>query len=156
MCSASAAYIPSYKSPDPATGLTDNATPFWMIGGAGAEVEVDTETGHVRVTQLVNVADAGKPINPAIAETQLSGAAIMQLGFTLFEEMRLDGGQVVNASFADYKIPAIHDVPAMESELVAAAQESGPVRRQGAGRNPAPSGCRPPSPTRSRMRSGCG
>jgi CO/xanthine dehydrogenase Mo-binding subunit len=126
-------YIPSYKSPDPATGLTANATPFWMIGGAGAEVEVDAETGHVRVLRLVNVADAGKPINPAIAATQLSGAAIMQLGFTLFEEMRLDGGQVVNASLADYKIPAIHDVPAMESELVTAAQESGPFGAKGLG-----------------------
>jgi CO/xanthine dehydrogenase Mo-binding subunit len=126
-------YIPSYTSPDPATGLTANATPFWMIGGTGAEVEVDTETGHVRVTRLVNVADAGKPINPAIAGTQLSGAAIMQLGFTLFEEMRLDGGQVVNASLADYKIPAIHDVPVMECELVAAAQQSGPFGAKGLG-----------------------
>ena len=127
-------YIPSYKSPDPATGLTANATPFWMIGGAGAEVEVDTETGHVRVTKLVNVADAGKPINPAIAATQLSGAAIMQLGFTLFEEMRLDGGQVVNASLADYKIPAIHDVPAMRVRAGRGRAGERAVRRQGAGR----------------------
>ncbi len=40
-----ASYVPSYKSPDPQTGLSDNVTPFWMVGGAGAEVEVDTETG---------------------------------------------------------------------------------------------------------------
>jgi len=126
-------YIPSYRSPDPETGLTANATPFWMIGGAGAEVEVDTETGHVRVLRLVNAADAGKPINPAIAKTQLSGAAIMQLGFTLFEHMALDGGQVVNASLADYKIPAMHDVPPIESELVAAEQESGPFGAKGLG-----------------------
>ena len=52
-------YIPSYVAPDPATGLTSNATPFWMVGGSGAEVEVDTETGQVRVTRLVTVADAG-------------------------------------------------------------------------------------------------
>ena len=126
-------YIPSYKPPDPATGLSRNVTPFWMIGGTGAEVEVDTETGHVRVIRLVNAADAGTPINPAIARTQLSGAAIMQLGFTLFENMRLDGGQVTNASLADYKIPAFHDVPPMESELVAAAQESGPFGAKGLG-----------------------
>jgi CO/xanthine dehydrogenase Mo-binding subunit len=104
-----------------------------MIGGAGAEVEVDTETGAVRILKLVNAADAGTPINPALARTQLSGAAIMQLGFTLFEEMRLDGGQVVNASLADYKIPAMHDVPAIECELVAAAQESGPFGAKGLG-----------------------
>src|SRR5207253_159842 len=68
-------YVPSYKSPD-ANGLTDNATPFWMVGGSGAEIEVDTETGRVRVARLVNVADVGTPINPKIVETQLSGAAI--------------------------------------------------------------------------------
>ena len=58
-------FIPSYKSPDHDTGLSPDVTPFWMVGAAGVEVEVDTETGHVRVTKLVNVADVGTPINPA-------------------------------------------------------------------------------------------
>ena len=66
-----ASFVPTYKSPDAQTGLSDNVTPFWMIGGAGVEVEVDTETGHVRVTKLVNAADCGKPINPGVARTQL-------------------------------------------------------------------------------------
>ena len=126
-------YIPSYASPDPATGLSSDVTPFWMIGGAGAEVEVDTETGAVRVLKLVNAADAGTPINPALARTQLSGAAVMQLGFTLFEEMILDGGQVTNASLADYKIPGICDVPPMENDLVAARQSNGPFGAKGLG-----------------------
>src|SRR5436190_4281138 len=103
-------YIPSYVPPD-ANGLTPNATPFWMVGGAGAEVEVDTETGHVRVTKLVNIADAGRPINPKIIETQLSGAAVMQFGFTMQEKMEFDSGQVTNASLADYKIPSTLDIP---------------------------------------------
>jgi CO/xanthine dehydrogenase Mo-binding subunit len=126
-------YMPAYASPDPATGQSDNVTPFWMIGGAGAEVEVDTETGRVRVLRLVNAADAGTPINPAIAQTQLSGAALMQLGFTMFEEMVLDGGQVINASLADYKIPAIRDVPAMDNLLVDASQANGPFGAKGLG-----------------------
>jgi CO/xanthine dehydrogenase Mo-binding subunit len=126
-------YIPAYASPDPATGQSANVTPFWMIGGAGAEVEVDTETGRVRILRLVNAADAGTPINPAIAVTQLSGAAIMQLGFTMFEEMVLDGGQVINASLADYKIPAMLDLPPMENELVAASQANGPFGAKGLG-----------------------
>jgi CO/xanthine dehydrogenase Mo-binding subunit len=129
----SASYVPTYKSPDPQTGLSDNVTPFWMIGGAGAEVEVDTETGHVRVTRLVNAADCGRPINPGVAQTQLSGAAIMQLGFTMSENMHLDGGQVTNASLADYKIPGIHDIPPMENELVEAEQHSGPFGGKGLG-----------------------
>src|ERR1043165_7176554 len=74
------------------------------------EVEVDTETGRVRLTRLVNVADVGAPINPKIVETQLSGASIMQLGFSLFEKMQFDAdGQLRNASFAEYKIPGFHD-----------------------------------------------
>ncbi|NNM74161.1 xanthine dehydrogenase family protein molybdopterin-binding subunit [Enterovirga aerilata] len=127
-------YIPDYKSPDPATGLSDNVTPFWMIGGTGVEIEVDTETGHVRILRMVNAVDCGRPLNPKIVETQLSGAALMQLGFTLFENMEYDNGQVTNASFADYKIPGIHDLPArIENDIVEAEQKSGPYGAKGVG-----------------------
>jgi CO/xanthine dehydrogenase Mo-binding subunit len=127
-------YIPSYKSPD-ASGLTDNATPFWMVGGTGVELEVDTETGRVRITRLVNVADVGTPINPRIVETQLSGAAIMQLGFTLFEKMEFDqAGQLRNASLAEYKIPGILDIPEIiTNEAVVAEQKTGPFGAKGVG-----------------------
>jgi CO/xanthine dehydrogenase Mo-binding subunit len=127
-------YKPDYVPPDPQTGQTANATPFWMTAGSGAEVEIDTETGQLRVTRLINVVDAGNAINPKIVETQISGAALMQLGFTLFEKMHIDGGQVTNASLADYKIPGIHDVPAvMENEAVAAFQSNGPFGAKGVG-----------------------
>jgi len=126
-------FVPSYVPPDSKTGQSNNVTPFWMIGGAGVEVEVDIETGHARVTRLVNVADCGRPLNPKIARTQLSGAAIMQLGFTLYENMEFDGGQVTNASFADYKIPGFRDIPVMESELVSAVTETAPFGAKGLG-----------------------
>ncbi|HYM18767.1 MAG TPA: xanthine dehydrogenase family protein molybdopterin-binding subunit [Micropepsaceae bacterium] len=127
------AYVPSYAPPEAKTGQSANVTPFWMVGGTGAEVEVDTETGHVRVVKLVNVADVGRPVNPKIVRTQVSGGATMQLGFTLHENMVLDGGQVTNASFADYKIPGFRDIPLMETELVDAEQESGPFGAKGVG-----------------------
>ena len=127
-------YIPAYKSPD-ANGLTDNATPFWMVGASGVELEVDIETGKVRITRLVNVADVGTPINPKIVETQISGAAIMQLGFTLHEKMEFDAqGQLRNASFAEYKIPGLLDLPAtMVNEAVVAEQKTGPFGGKGVG-----------------------
>ncbi len=127
-------YVPTYKSPD-ASGLTDNATPFWMVGATGVEVEVDTETGRVRVTRMVNVADVGTPINPRIVETQLSGAAIMQLGFTLLEKMEFDElGQLRNASLAEYRIPGLLDIPAsITNEAVVAEQKSGPFGAKGVG-----------------------
>jgi CO/xanthine dehydrogenase Mo-binding subunit len=129
----SGVYVPTYQSPDKSTGMSENVTPFWMVGGAGAEVAVDTETGKVKITKLVNVADCGTPINPKIAATQISGGAIMSLGFTLFEDMILDGGQVTNASLADYKIPGIHDIPPMVNELVDATQANGPFGAKGLG-----------------------
>ena len=104
-------YKPDYVPPDPANGSTPNATPFWMCAAVGAEVEVDTETGRVRVGRLVNVVDCGRPLNPKIVETQISGGALMALGFTMFEKMHIDAGQVTNASLADYKIPCTLDVP---------------------------------------------
>ena len=127
-------YKPDYVPPDPANGLTPNATPFWMCAAAGAEVEVDTETGRVRILRLVNVVDCGKPVNPGIVETQISGAALMQLGFTMFEKMQIDAGQVTNASLADYKIPSVLDVPRrMENEAVPAHQSNGPFGAKGVG-----------------------
>jgi CO/xanthine dehydrogenase Mo-binding subunit len=127
-------YKPDYVPSDPVTGYSPNVTPFWMCAAAGAEVEVDTETGHVKIARLINVVDCGKPVNPRIVETQISGAALMQLGFTMFEKMHIDAGQVTNASLADYKIPGILDVPLlMENEAVEANQSNGPFGAKGVG-----------------------
>ncbi|HZO00741.1 MAG TPA: xanthine dehydrogenase family protein molybdopterin-binding subunit [Burkholderiales bacterium] len=127
-------FIPPYTPPDE-NGQTANATPFWMVGASGVEIEVDTETGRVRVTRLVNVADVGTPINPKIVETQLSGAAIMQLGFTLFEKMLFDAdGQLRNASLAEYKIPGFLDLPkSITNEAVTSEQTNGPFGGKGVG-----------------------
>jgi CO/xanthine dehydrogenase Mo-binding subunit len=67
-------------------------------------------------------------------ETQISGGSLMQLGFTMFEKMHIDAGQVTNASLADYKIPGMLDVPAvMENEAIAAHQSNGPFGAKGVG-----------------------
>jgi CO/xanthine dehydrogenase Mo-binding subunit len=127
-------YVPPYTSPQKGTGLSDNVTPFWMVGAAGVEISVDTETGHVTIDRLINVADVGRPLNPAIVGSQLSGAATMQLGFTMFENMDLDNGQVTNASLADYKIPGMHDLPTvMDNVIVDNNQQNGPYGAKGVG-----------------------
>jgi len=127
-------YTPTYQKPDPKTGHSPNVTPFWMLGGAGAEIEVDCETGRITVAKLVNVADVGRAINPASVERQLTGAAIMQAGFTLFEEMVLSDGQVLNASFADYKIPGFLDVPReLTGAFVEVPHREGPFGAKGVG-----------------------
>jgi CO/xanthine dehydrogenase Mo-binding subunit len=69
-----------------------------------------------------------------MVETQISGGAIMQLGSVLFEQIQLDGGQVTNASLADYKIPSFHDLPSkMENLHVEHIQSNGPFGAKGVG-----------------------
>jgi CO/xanthine dehydrogenase Mo-binding subunit len=127
-------FIPTYTPTDHDTGQSANVTPFWMVGATGAEVEVDTDTGQVRVTRLVNVADVGTPINPRIVETQLSGGAIMQLGFTMSEKMEFSAGQCTNASLAGYKIPGMLDIPAsITNEAVDSTEHGGPFGAKGVG-----------------------
>jgi CO/xanthine dehydrogenase Mo-binding subunit len=82
-----------------------------------AEVEVDVETGVVRVVRLVAAHDAGRVINPLLAESQLHGGIIQGLGFALFEERRLDSatGRPLNAGMHEYKIPTMADIPAIDA-----------------------------------------
>jgi CO/xanthine dehydrogenase Mo-binding subunit len=130
----SGTFVPSSMPTDHETGQCADVTPYWMTGATGAEVEVDTETGRVTVTRLVNVADLGRPINPDIVESQLSGAAIMQLGFTMSEKMEFSSGACTNPSLADYKIPGMLDIPTgIENEAVDAEQGSGPFGAKGVG-----------------------
>ena len=127
-------FKPPYQPTNHETGLSPNATPYWMIGATGVEISVDTETGHVTIDRMINVADLGTALNPEIVATQLSGAAVMQLGFTMTEDMIYDAGQVTNANLADYKIPGFFDIPVtMENAVVEAEQKSGPFGAKGVG-----------------------
>jgi CO/xanthine dehydrogenase Mo-binding subunit len=130
----SGSYRPDYVAPDHDNGLSPAITPFWMVAATGAEVEVDTETGRIHIAKLINAVDCGTLVNPRIVETQISGAALMQLGFTLFEKINLDNGQITNASLADYKIPGIADVPpVMVNEAIDAFQHNAPFGAKGVG-----------------------
>jgi CO/xanthine dehydrogenase Mo-binding subunit len=128
-------FIPPYSSPDHDNGQSPDITPAWMLGATGIEVEVDTETGHFEIVRMENVVECGTPINPKIVETQISGAAIMQIGMTMLEEMDFDAeGQLRNASFSEYKIPGIHDIPErMGCEIAKATQSNGPFGAKGVG-----------------------
>jgi CO/xanthine dehydrogenase Mo-binding subunit len=85
-----------------------------------AEVEVDVETGHVRVLQITSAHDSGRIVNPTLAESQLEGGIIMGLGYALFEERVLDArlGVPLNPTTHDYKIPTIADVPPIDAFFV--------------------------------------
>ena len=75
-----------------------------------AEVEVDTETGTVKLTKATTAHDCGFPFNPALVEGQIDGQVSMGQGHMLSEELRIENGCVVNPSFLEYKIPCALDM----------------------------------------------
>jgi CO/xanthine dehydrogenase Mo-binding subunit len=101
-------------------GPNPDKTAISAFGAQFAEVEVDTETGRVRVLRIVSAHDSGRIINPTLAESQLEGGIIQGLGYALFEERVLDEriGVPLNPTMHDYKIPTIADVPAIDAFFV--------------------------------------
>ncbi|MBE0556144.1 MAG: molybdopterin-dependent oxidoreductase, partial [Proteobacteria bacterium] len=77
---------------------------FWMFATQAAEVEVDIETGVVKVLKIAAAHDVGRAINPMLCEQQIEGSVIMGLSNTLMEEFKLDRGRVLNNTLADYKL----------------------------------------------------
>jgi 4-hydroxybenzoyl-CoA reductase subunit alpha len=75
-----------------------------------AEVEVDTETGMVKIIKATTAHDCGFPINPALVEGQIDGQVSMGQGHMLSEELRVENGCVINPSFLEYKIPCALDM----------------------------------------------
>lgn len=105
------------RGPNPAD------TAIMTFGVQFAEVEVDIDTGVVRVLRIVAAHDAGRIINPTLAESQLEGGIIQGLGYGMFEERVLDRalGLVMNPTMHDYKIPTMADIPSIDAFFVAGA-----------------------------------
>jgi len=91
-----------------------------------AEVEVDRETGQVRVCRLYFTLDASKIINPLIHQGQIEGAIVQGTGQSLMEHLVAEEGRVLTLSHADYKIPTIMDVPALSTSQVVVREGPGP------------------------------
>ncbi|HLK62257.1 MAG TPA: molybdopterin cofactor-binding domain-containing protein [Bryobacteraceae bacterium] len=103
---------------------TDSPPPFCATF---AEVEVDTETGKVRVLHLATAVDPGTAINPMQAEGQVEGAVAQGMGYALTEELLLDdAGRPLNANFLDYKIFSAMDMPKLTTILVETEEPLGP------------------------------
>jgi len=107
---------------------------FWFYSAAGVEVEVDIETGKVRVLRVTTAVDVGNAIHPLQCDLQNEGSALSGLGSALFEEMRFDNGQPINGTFLDYLLPSMLDHPEeFESVLVEKAHPDGPFGAKGMG-----------------------
>lgn len=119
---------------DMQTGQSSNVTAHWMCGATAAEVEVDRETGQVRIRNLATAVDVGKAINPFACRQQIGGASIQGTGPALFEEILHEAGQLINPSFVDYKIPSFLDLPeTVQPLIVEAPHPDGPYGAKGIG-----------------------
>lgn len=101
-----------------------------------AEVEVDPETGHVKVTSLVVAQDVGFAINPTYVEGQMQGGSAQGLGYALTEELHIDGGRVANPNLVLYKVPTTMEVPRIETVIVEHPSKHGPFGAKGVGEPP--------------------
>ena len=105
----------------------------FAFAAARAVVDVDTELGLVRVVQLAVAQDVGKALNPQSVVGQIEGGSAQGLGLALMEEIELKDSKVRNASFTDYLIPTILDMPTVVSELVEEPEPGVPFGAKGVG-----------------------
>jgi xanthine dehydrogenase D subunit len=101
-----------------------------------AVVDVDTELGLVRVVELATTQEVGKAMNPQALLGQIEGGTAQGLGLALLEEIQVSEGKVLNASFTDYLLPTVLDMPPMRIEVLEHADPEAPYGLKGVGEPP--------------------
>ena len=97
---------------------------------------MDVELGLVRVVELAAAQDVGRAIKPLAVEGQIEGGSAQGLGLALMEEVRVEGGVVRNASFTDYLIPTILDMPPVRLDVLELGDPDAPYGLKGVGEPP--------------------
>jgi CO/xanthine dehydrogenase Mo-binding subunit len=107
---------------------------FWFLAAGGAEVEVDIDTGKLKLIKYAAAVDVGKALNPLGCRQQLAGAAITGIGQAIFEEIAYDNGQLINPNLVDYVLPSLGDMPAVIDPIcVEVPDKNGPFGAKGIG-----------------------
>ena len=120
---------------DPETGQA-NAHLQYAFAAHRAVVDVDTELGLVKVVELATAQDVGKAINPQAVEGQLEGGAAQGLGLAVMEEIQVKDGVIRNASFTDYLLPTILDMPPLRMQILELGDPHSPYGLKGVGEPP--------------------
>ena len=113
-----------------------NAHMQFAFAAHRAVVDVDTELGLVKVVELATAQDVGKAINPQAVEGQLEGGAAQGLGLAVMEEIQLKDGVIRNASFTDYLLPTILDMPPVRMDVLELGDPNSPYGLKGVGEPP--------------------
>jgi CO/xanthine dehydrogenase Mo-binding subunit len=98
-----------------------------------AEVEVDRETGQVKVLKVVTAHDVGTVINPLAHQGQIDGGFVTGFGLAVTEELVSEAGQILNGHLGEYKLPTIADIPPLETVLVPTSGGAGPYQAKAIG-----------------------
>jgi len=115
---------------------SDRVFPDFTFGTHLCDVEVDLDTGQVRVLRYIAAHDVGRAINPLSVEGQISGAVVQGLGMALLEEVVLDEGINLTAGFFQYLVPTATDVPDIEVIVLESGEGMGPFGARGIGEPP--------------------
>jgi CO/xanthine dehydrogenase Mo-binding subunit len=105
----------------------------FLFASQRAEVEVDIETGIVRVLSLAAAHDVGRAINPMIVEGQIEGSLIQGMGYALLEEVRQRDGRPIGPDLEHYLVPMSADLPELIPIIVETYEPSGPLGAKGVG-----------------------
>ncbi len=124
-----------YDPPNEMVGedLHGNISAAYSFGAHAAEVEVDLETGRVRVLRVLAAHDVGRAINPMLVEGQVEGGIAMGLGYALSERLQVEQGRPANGSYREYGLPTALDVPKVETVLIETHDPEGPFGAKGVG-----------------------
>ena len=120
---------------DPETGQGDAHVAF-AFAAHRAVCDVDRELGLVRVVEIATAQDVGRVINPLALEGQIQGGISQGLGLALMEEIQLRDGRIRNASFTDYLLPTVLDMPPVRLEIMETPHPDAPYGLNGVGEPP--------------------
>jgi xanthine dehydrogenase molybdenum-binding subunit len=133
MLTAQVFYDPPNELPDWDKGR-GNMSATYAYGTQGVEVEVDTETGEVKILRMAAAHDVGKVLNPQALKGQMYGALAQGVGYALYEQVQSHEGKIMNPNFRDYKIPTIHEMDfPIDLEFIETNDSFGPFGAKGVG-----------------------
>jgi carbon-monoxide dehydrogenase large subunit len=130
-------FMPEFSSAlsDPETSQGGKPNVHYTVGASAVKIEIDRQTGKMRIPKAVLAIDVGKALNPNLIKGQITGGLLQGIATVLYEDMRFDDkGKLLNASFSDYKIPTALDIPdEILSIIIETPQPDGPSGARGMG-----------------------
>ncbi len=130
-------FMPEFTSAlsDPETSQGGHPNVHYTVGASAVKIEVDKQTGKVKIPKIVFAVDVGRAINSDLIRGQITGGLVQGLATVLYEDMRFDEkGKLINANFTDYKIPTSMDIPdEIVPIIIEVPQHDGPSGARGVG-----------------------